>query len=181
MDFEKNYKELFKNHKATRLMKEDLEKIIWSQGNCFHHIQYLFDGRRMIVSGDCGIAVFEFTEKVNAERVVGYNDWNYYVMQKFKCADFEKEVLGEEKFKKDLKKWIKNTDKYKEAEIIQRCYDENSHIIDHYKHAITEQMIEGELNTEDDEIYNFGATKNFTFDLMFEGLKRAVEQLKNVS
>ena len=181
MDFERNYGELFKNHKATRLMKENLEKIIWSQGNCFYYMEYLFDGRRMIISGDCGIAVFEFTEIVNAEKVVGYKDWDYYVMSKFKCSDFDKEVLNEEKFKKDLKEWVENTSRYLEGKTIQTCFNENNYELRHYRHAITEQMLEGELDRDDDEIYNFGVMKNFQFDLLFEGLKMAVEQLKNVS
>jgi hypothetical protein len=171
--------ENFKNHKAKRVIDGNLEHLIWSSGSSMYHIEYIFSGRTMFIKGDCGVAVFEFSQNVTAEKVVEYNDWNYYVMSKYSCSDFDKEDIDEEKFQKELDDWACDRT-YKEKNAIWKAFKE-SYSVENYKQLIALEMYNGVLDCEDDEIYGFGRKKSGHFDVIFKGLELAVAQLKNQS
>lgn len=167
--------ENFKNHKAKIIKEGNIEHLVWSSGSCFYHIEYIFSGRTMFVKGDCGVAAFEFSQNITAKKVVEYNDWDYYVMSKYSCSNFDKEDIDEEKFQKELDDWSFDRT-YKEKNAIWKAFKE-SNSVENYKQLIMIEMNDGVLSCEDDEIFGFGRKKSGHFDVMFKGLELAVAQL----
>lgn len=177
--------EVFKNHKAIRTMEGTIEKITWGNkdGSCFYFIKYLIDGNRLIISGDCGIAVFEFTECMTAEKIAKGNF--EYIMRKHVCSEYDKYELNQEKFQKDIDNWLEqykgeygNTIrrvKENKKEIMETFNNSNS--VKSYVDEIAFKIDNGDITIEDDEIYDFGKEYDNSFKLMIDGLKMAVEQL----
>ncbi len=173
--------EKFKNHKATRIMKEDIEHVIWSSGSCFYYIEYIFIGRTMLIKGDCGTAVFEFTEKASSEKIVDYKDWNYYVMSKYSCSDFDKEDLDKEQFQKDIDWWKKDREDLENIKNTKRILweiFENSNSIQSYETELAIRINNDELEYDEDSFWGYGRKRANEFDVMFKGLELAVEQLR---
>ena len=153
--------EVFKNHKAIRTIEGTIEKITWGNkdGSCFYFIKYLIDGNRLIISGDCGIAVFEFTECMTAEKIAKGNF--EYIMRKHVCSEYDKYELNQEKFQKDIDNWVEqykgeygNTIrrvKENKKEIMETFNNSNS--VKSYVDEIAFKIDNGDITIEDDEIY----------------------------
>lgn len=95
----------FKNHKAEYLEDENFKVLIWKEpGSSFYYIRYVFDGCKLYISGDCGEAIFCFTEKADLHIQTEYNLDYFYKKCKAFCEskyDFDSEIaiqrLSEEK------------------------------------------------------------------------------------
>jgi hypothetical protein len=177
--------EIFKNHEAINIKDSTIEKIIWSNKDRgpFDFIKYLMDGSRLIVSGDYGVAVFEFTKLTSLKEVAKFD--MYYMMKKLVCSEQPKYMMDEKKFQKDIDEWVEQYKNESESflervkenkrEIMETYTNANS--IEGYKHEISFKIYNGDINIEDDEIYSFGKVYDDSFTLMIDGLKMAVEQL----
>lgn len=177
--------EVFKDHEAINIKDDTTEKIIWrnKDKSSFDFIKYLMDGNRLIISGDYGVAVFEFTEVIQIKKITGFD--MHYMMKKLVCSEYSKYMLDEKKFQDDIDKWV-NQYKDESENLLQRVKEnkkeiidtfKNSNSVEGYKHEISFKIYNGDINIEDDEIYNFGQVYDDSFKLMIEGLKMAVEQL----
>jgi hypothetical protein len=93
---EKEIKRWFSDHVATLTKLGDIEILDWRKPDTYiFGVRYVFDGCHMYVSGDCGEAVFWFSERAYPQRIATYSlDYFDEKMRAF-CnseRDFDRDV-----------------------------------------------------------------------------------------
>lgn len=95
-------KEVYKNHKITREKTDSTEIITFKNPQSSHYwIRFLFTNRFMIIVGDLGEAIFEFSELINFDRIIEYKDY-HYMMSKYNSSNRERYDFDEKKFLSDF-------------------------------------------------------------------------------
>jgi len=94
----------FHEHKATLTKHGDLQVLNWQRpGTGNYYCRYIFDGRKLLISGDIGSAVFDLTWKAGIHSFNGIHV--DYFEEKISAFSGDKRNYSGEKAVKELKEW----------------------------------------------------------------------------
>lgn len=181
-------KEVYKNHKITREKTDSTEIITFKNPQSSHYlIRFLFTSRFMIIVGDLGEAIFEFSESINFDRIIEYKDF-YYMMNKYNSSNIERYDFDEKKFLSNFKhfksQWRGMYDDRKlpqeigEALRTLKRIGENTSDYNDYQNELKVNIDELYCLCEDYSYFSFGRIDNPIFKLYHDTLFYINEILK---
>lgn len=168
----------FDKHEIKILKTEEGEIIRFAiPGSSVHYFKFIFEGPFMIVLGDHGNAIFRFSEVVNLNKVIEYNDFNYYIMSKLITSSVPRYHFDENKFQQDVQDFKERLDYDLSAEIhsalnfIIQCANE-SNTYENYCDLLKDGSNEYNLYCICDEhsYFNWGRISNPTFNVYWDAL-----------
>lgn len=172
-------KEIYKNHRITREKTDSAEIITFKNPQSSSYwIRFLFTSRFMIIVGDFGETIFEFSESINFDRVIGYKNY-HYMMTKYNSSSRDRYNFDKNKFLSDCNQLEEDFLDYYDNELPQNiskafeilkdigrdCLD-----YDNYKNELIRYENDLYCLCEDYSYFSFGRVDNPIFKLYYDTL-----------
>lgn len=171
---QQDLKEIYKNHRITREKTDSTEIITFKNPQSSSHwIRFLFTSRFMIIVGDLGEAIFEFSELINFDKVIEYKNY-HYMMGKYNSSSRDRYDFDEKKFLSDYNQLEENfLDSYGEdlpqeiGEALKtlKRIGENASDYNDYQNELKVNIDELYCLCEDYSYFTFGRVDNTIFKL----------------
>lgn len=185
----------FKDHVATVTEHEGVTILDWRKpGTNMYAVRYIFSGNRLFISGDLGDAIYWLTWKAT---IASFEDVGlHYLMGKLTCCSRERWNFDEDKARKELKDWYKESiEGYEDDKEVVSAAKEISHAVEgiipeysyfqHYNNAVGYVLQDLNQDVFDYETFayiaDFGKSLPIVFVAYLLGIKMANEQIKTTN
>lgn len=172
-------KEIYKNHRITREKTDSAEIITFKNPQSSSYwIRFLFTSRFMIIVGDLGEAIFEFSELINFDKVIQYKNY-HYMMGKYNSSSRDRYDFDKNKFLNDYSQFEEDfLDSYdnelpqniSEALEILKDIGRDCLDYDNYKNELIRYENDLYCLCEDYSYFSFGRVDNPIFKLYYDTL-----------